>query len=549
MAGEAEIRSYSLYSDLIASVGDQDLVEAAQLLLNGRLGLAEPRCRAVLQRDPENVNAICLLADIGLRVGALADAEKLLNRCLELQPDYHRARVLLASTFLKKQQFSSALQMLDEIDEQTAGQLDVGLLKANIYSQTGRHEAAIEIYRRLNAEKPGNPGISMSLAHALKTVGLQAEAIEAYRAALAAKPTLGDAYWSLANLKTYRFDDEMLSSMIAMVDDESTGREDFYHLCFAIGKCLEDRQEYDRAFWYYQRGNVVRRGFLKYDPDRNHNDVQAHKAVFTEDFVRSRLTPARSEREKAAPVPIFIVGLPRAGSTLVEQILASHSCVEGTQELPDVISIARRLSGKKSNEDISQYPHVLKEMSDGALAALGEEYLQRTGPHRNGAPYFIDKMPNNFMHIGLIKLMLPSAIIIDARRNPMDCCFSGYKQLFARGQNFTYSLTEIARYYRDYVDLMRHWDRVLSGGIIRVINEDLISDPETEIRRLLDRCGLDFEENCLSFYQTKRAVKTASSEQVRQPINNSGVNRWKFFEKKLDVLKSELGSIVDNYRT
>ncbi len=549
MTSDARALDEALRGQITQLAGDRELVEAGEHLLAGRLGAAEPLCRAVLKRDPTNVNAMCMLADIGVRVGALGDADKLLRRCLELRPDFARARALLAHANLKRQRYQEALDELDALDRLEGPRAALGdqaLLRANIYAQTGRHDQAIALYQTLTQKRPGNARLHMSLGHALKTVGRQSEAVDAYRRAAQAEPTLGDAYWSLANLKTYRFDDAQIDAMKEQAASDALGREDFFHLCFALGKALEDRGAYDDAFWYYQRANVVRRGFLRYDADALHAETEAQKRTFTRAFAAS-IAPAHAV--EGQPTPIFIVGLPRAGSTLLEQILASHSQVEGTQELPDVMAIARRLSGRQAPQDPSEYPDVLTRMDGAQREALGEEYLARTAPHRSGAPYFIDKMPNNFLHVGLIFAMLPQAIVIDARRNPMDCCFSGYKQLFARGQNFTYSLTEIGRYYRDYVHLMRHWDEVFPGRVIRVLNEDVIARPEDEIARLLDACGLDFEPACLAFHETDRAVKTASSEQVREPINAKGVGRWRRFEAHLNPLKDALGDVLESYRT
>jgi hypothetical protein len=294
---------------------------------------------------------------------------------------------------------------------------------------------------------------------------------------------------------------------------------------------------------HYRRGNAVRRRSVPYNADANHQDMQALQDFFTDEQITRSAGSGNPD-----PAPIFILGLPRAGSTLIEQILASHSLVEGTQELPDIISMARRLAGNSKGDANTAYPDILAEMSPSQLRALGDEYLERTRVHRTGTPYFIDKMPNNFAHIGMIHLILPNATIIDARRNPMDCCFSNYKQLFAQGQNFTYSLSDIGRYYVDYLALMRHWDRVLPGRVIRIINEELIVDPEIQIRRLLDSCGLPFEQACLEFHKNNRAVRTASSEQVRQPVNASGVDRWRKFEPHLESLKRPLGSAMDEYR-
>ena len=519
------------------------LSKAARFVESGALGKAEPICREVLQQDPLNVNAMCLLGDIGVRLGAFGDAEKLLRRCLELAPDFRQARGHLANALFKKQKYEAALEQLDLLEADDADNPGTLLLRANIYSQTGRYEEGLTYFRRLAQMRPDSARIHMSLGHTLKTVGAQEEAIAAYIKAAECEPTLGDAYWSLANLKTYRFSEDMIDQMLQAARSPSIGREDFFHLSFALGKAYEDRGEHEDAFTHYRRGNTVRRRLISYDADAKHDETQRHKAFFTREYFA-----AHQEGGSQSDEPIFIVGLPRAGSTLIEQILASHSQVDGTQELPDIIAIARRLSGKKKDTDPTNYPAILADLSPCDLTELGEEYLDRTRIHRGSAARFIDKMPNNFGHIGLIHQILPKAKIIDARRNPMDCCVSGYKQLFARGQNFTYSLSEVGRYYADYVDLMRHWDAVLPGKVLRVINEDLIAEPEANIRRILDFCDLPFEAQCLQFHKTERAVKTASSEQVRQPINSKGVGRWRNFESHLDPLKAVLGDLVDTYR-
>ncbi|MEO0399739.1 MAG: sulfotransferase [Pseudomonadota bacterium] len=523
--------------------GDPVLLEAGEHLMNGSLGRAEPLCREALKRDPLNVNAICMLADIGIRVGAFGDAEKLLQRCLDLAPDFRRARGHYANVLFKRQKYEDAitqLEILEADDPDNAGYL---VLRGNIYAQTGHHEDGLKHFERVAALRPKSARVHMSLGHTLKTIGRQDDAVAAYRQAALCEPTLGDAYWSLANLKTYRFDDAQIAAMEAAAASSDIKRDDFYHISFALAKALEDRKDYDGAFQHYRRGNAVRRRLIRYDADAKHAEMDAQKAFFTPQRIASNAGDGSK-----APDPIFVVGLPRAGSTLIEQILASHSQVDGTQELPDIITLARRISGKRKETDESRYPEVIADLSADELTALGEEYLERTRIHRGEAPFFVDKMPNNFAHIGLIHLILPNAKIIDARRNPMDCCFSCYKQLFARGQNFTYSLSEIGRYYSDYVDLMRHWDKVLPGKVLRVVNEDVIEAPEREIRRLLDHCGLPFEPACLAFHETDRAVKTASSEQVREPINAKGVDRWRAFERHLGPLRDALGDLPETYR-
>ena len=371
----------------------------------------------------------------------------------------------------------------------------------------------------------------------MKTVGRQDDAITAYRRAYQVKPDCGDAYWSLANLKTYRFDDAEITQMRERQASPMTALNDSYHLCFALGKALEDRGEYATSFEYYELGNRLKREELNYDPARLLTEMQLQREFVTTDLVE-RFAGAGHE----AHDPIFIVGLPRAGSTLLEQILASHSQVEGTMELPNIFALAYRLDRKRRVGEEPEYPGNLADLTREDVTRFGEEFIRDTQVYRKqGTPYFIDKMPNNFRHIGLIQMILPNAKIIDARRGAMGCCFSGFKQLFAEGQEFTYGLREIGQYYADYVALMAHWDNVLPGKILRVRYEDVVADLETQVRRLLDHCGLPFEEACLNFHQTERAVRTASSEQVRQPIFKSGVDQWENFSEFLGPLRTKLG--------
>jgi tetratricopeptide (TPR) repeat protein len=374
-------------------------------------------------------------------------------------------------------------------------------------------------------------------------VGRQADSVAAYRKALDLAPTLGEVWWSLANLKTVRFTDADLAAMTAALETPDLSDDDRLHLRYALGKAHEDAKLWDVAFEHYAAGAAIRRKQLDYDPEENASDTARTKAVFT-----PALLAARAGQGCLAPDPIFIVGLPRSGSTLVEQILASHSMVEGTMELPDLIVMARRLGGKTATRAESTYPESLAELSPDDLKALGEEFLERTRIQRKtDKPFFIDKMPNNFAHAGLIHLILPNAKIIDARRHPLGCCFSGFKQHFARGQGFSYDLTDIGRYYADYVELMAHFDAVLPGRAHRVIYEAMIADPEREIRALLDHCGLPFEPACLSPHENDRAVRTASSEQVRRPIFKDAVEHWQKFESHLDPLKQALGPVLNAY--
>ena len=534
--GDREGSENAYQNHAIAVVGAPELIEAARLLTAGKLGQAEKLCRRYLMDHPANPSAIRLLAEVGLKLGRLEDAEKLLLRCLELAPDFHLARSNYANLLSRKLRHSAALAQIDQVLSVEPGNPSYLLLKASMLIRIGDNEGAIDLYRQVLDDFPRQPRTLMSLGHALKTVGRQDEAIDAYRASIALQPGLGEAYWSLANLKTFRFEDRELASMKDQARLKHTAPEDYFNLFFALGKAHEDRGDYDLAFANYQKGNVIRRRTVRWDAEEHHKATNELLDFFTPEFFDERQGWGCPDAS-----PIFIVGLPRAGSTLLEQILASHSQVEGTMELPDILSIARRLSGKKSRDQVSNYPAVLAELTEAQAADLGEEYLQRTAIHRIGTPRFIDKMPNNFTHAGLIHLILPNASVIDARRHPLACCFSGYKQLFANGQNFTYDLTDIGRYYRDYVTLMSHWDRVLPGRVLRMNYEEVVADIETRVRGLLDYCGLTFEPDCLQFHRTERAVRTASSEQVRQPLYADAVDQWIHFESHLAPLFEALG--------
>ncbi|MEO0423658.1 MAG: sulfotransferase [Pseudomonadota bacterium] len=521
------------------SVQDTALVKAGNALFSGQLGIAEGLCREYLKRHPTNVSAIRMLADVAIRIGRHDDAAKLLHRCLQLAPDFHFARSNFAHLLFKMFRYREALAEIDTVIAAEPNRPSHLLLKASILARIGEASRAIAIYEQVLERYPDQPRTRMSMGHALKTVGRQAEAIDAYGRAVQLSPGLGEAYWSLANLKTFKFDDGQIARMRQEIDNAAGSADDLYHLAFALGKALEDRGEYDESFHYYARGNAARRKTVRWDADEHARNLEQHKAFFSREFLAQMASCG-----DPSVAPIFIVGLPRAGSTLLEQILASHSRVEGTMELPDIISIARRLSRKNKRSDKSQYPAVLAQFGADQLAALGAEYLERTQIHRSGAPHFIDKMPNNFAHIGLIHLILPNARIIDARRYSMACCFSGYKQLFASGQNFSYSLEEIGRYYRDYASFMDHWDQVLPGRVLRINYEEMVADTEGAVRRMLDYCGLPFEPSCIEFYRNERAVRTASSEQVRQPIYSGAVEQWRHYASHLSPLREPLGSLA-----
>ncbi|MDR3513923.1 MAG: sulfotransferase [Caulobacteraceae bacterium] len=526
-----------------SSVSEPKLIEAATAMGDGRLAVAEHTLRPFLREHPTDVAALRMLAEVGARLGRYEDAEALLARCVELAPAFAAARHNYATILHRQNRPIETIAQLDVLLAREPRHPNYRMLKAAALGQIGEYAEAIGHYEEVLASFPEQPKAWMSFGHALKTVGRRADSIAAYRRAIALEPRLGEAYWSLANLKTFRFSDEDLAAMSAQLEREDLGPEDRFHMRYALGKALEDAGDYAASFEHYRLGAALRREGLDYDADETSGQMRRFKALFTPDFLA-----ARAGLGCPAPDPIFIVGLPRSGSTLIEQILASHSQVEGTMELPDIIAMAKRLGGRGPRDADSAYPGVLAELDAGELAALGQEFLDRTRVQRKlGRPFFIDKMPNNFAHVGMIHLILPNARIIDARRHPLGCCFSGFKQHFARGQAFSYDLTDIGRYYADYVELMAHFDAVLPGRVHRVIYERMVAEPEAEVRRLLDYCGLPFEPACLRFYENDRAVRTASSEQVRRPIFADGVDHWRNYEPWLGPLKDALGPVLDAY--
>ncbi len=513
-----------------------ELVDAVKLLREGKLGKAERIVRELLKEYPTDVSAIRVLADIGIKLGRFQDAGNLLERCLQLAPDFHAARHAYALALIRLQKPEAALVEAERLLALEPGNPNFLTLKASILVRIGNHQEALAIYAQVLQDYPNQGRAQMSYGHTLKTVGRLEESIEAYRKCIRLSPEVGEAYWSLANLKTFRFSDEDIENMRKQVTVEGGDADDQSHLAFALGKALEDRGEFDESFRFYRRGNAIRRIEHKHNPQVNVLDSVRQVRTFDRAFFEQRKGWGCQSAE-----PIFIVGLPRAGSTLLEQILASHSQVEGTTELQDIIAISRKLGGRTREHPAGKYPEVLAQMPAEEFRELGESYLETTRIQRTGKPFFIDKMPNNFRHIGLIHLILPNSRIIDARRHPMGGCFSGFKQLFAHGQTFTYGLEDIGKYYRDYVRLMDHWDAVLPGRVHRVQYEEMVADTDNQIRALLDYCGLEFEEQCLRFYETERAVRTPSSEQVRKPIYTESMEQWRNYEAHLGPLKEALG--------
>jgi tetratricopeptide (TPR) repeat protein len=484
-----------------------------------------------------------MLAEIASRIGRYTDAENLLTRCLELAPGFKAARHNYAVVLHRNNKPVEALAQIDELLAAEPRSPSFRNLRATVLARIGEYDEAIRLYEQLLREYPLHGKVWLSYGHALKTAGRQDDSIAAYRKSIELEPRLGEAYWSLANLKTFRFDDADVAAMRTQLECSDLTQEDRFHFHFSLGKAAEDSMDYAESFRHYAEGNRLRKEVVPYDSATVTGNVRRSRALFTPMFFA-----ARRGMGCMAPDPIFVVGLPRSGSTLVEQILSSHSAIEGTMELPDVVGIVKELSGRNRRSEVSKYPEVLESLEPDALRELGERYLQQTRIQRKtDAPYFIDKLPNNWAHVGLIHLMLPNARIIDTRRHPLSCCFSGFKQHFARGQNFSYSLDDIGRYYADYVTLMAHYDAVLPGRVHRVVYERMVDDTESEVRRLLDYCGLPFEDACLRFYENDRAVRTASSEQVRQPIFRDAVDHWRHYEPWLDPLKAALGPVLDTY--
>lgn len=542
-AGDEDAAGKAYANHVTAQTKDPELLEAGAALNDGRLAIAERQLKSYLMRAPTDVAAIRMLAELAARIGRYVDSQNLLERAIELAPDFHAARHNLAIVALRQGKADIAVEEVERLLKVNAKDPGYRVLYCAALSRLGDYDKAIPQYRSLLKDHPNHPKSWMSFGHALKTVGMQSEAIDAYRQSIRLQPSLGEAYWSLANLKTVKFSDAEIAAMRSELERDDLNEEDRLHLHFALGKALEDAGEFAESFTNYEKGNALGALRAKYDDSELPLRRERAEAVFTRElFARRRHAGC------PAPDPIFIVGMPRAGSTLIEQILSSHSMIEGTAELPDIIAMAKRLIEQTGGDGDQQFPACLATMPDADLKALGEEYLDRTRSQRRTAkPLFIDKMPNNFAHVGFIRLILPKAKIIDARRHPMACCFSNFKQHFARGQNFSYGQERMAQFYREYVLLMKIYDAAAPGMIHRVIHERLVENLEVEVRALLDFVGVPFEDACLRFYETERAVRTASSEQVRRPIFTEGLDYWKNYEPFLGPMKSALGEVLSAY--
>ena len=510
---------------------DPLLHKALELVGQGRLGVAEGICREYLKRRPHDVDAIRLLAEVGISIGSIGEAILLLERCLELAPEFHVARSNYVTALSRHQRFDEALAENQKLRQAQPNNLAHQVQFATTLSMAGRFEPAHGEFFKVLEQAPDNERILTSYGHSLRYGGKGEEAISIYLRAIEAEPSAGEAYWSLANLKTFRFDDTQLTSMQSQLAAMTQPSEDKIHLAFAVGKALEDREAYDLSFAAYADGNAIKRQKSGYDADKTSTRVDRLIARCGADLWDGVGHPSDE--------PIFIIGLPRAGSTLLEQILASHSRVEATAELPFVGRIIGEIVAERDRGD-EPYPRMLNELTGDERVALGQQYLDLAAGYRTGKARFIDKLPNNWEHVALIKTILPNATIIDARRQPMAACFANFKQLFARGQEFTYSLEDIGRYYADYLCLMSHWHDIFPGGLLTVQYEDVVDDFDMQVRQLLSHAKLDFQEACLRYYENDRAVRTASSEQVRQPIYRDALQLWERYKAHLAPLESIL---------
>jgi tetratricopeptide (TPR) repeat protein len=527
------------HSDLLLRL-PPELLSVTSMIHERKLYQAEQLCRAFVQKNRQHVEGMRLLAKIATELGILDDADFLLESCLEFEPNFRAARYDYAQVLFRRQRFQKSMEQAALLLKDQPAIPAFRLLFANAAVPVGEFDKALEYYDQLIEESTDNLHYHMLKGHALKSFGDRQGAVEAYQRAAAIKPDHGDAYWSLANVKTYRFKEAEIERMQRAEKNAATEAVDRYQLCFALGKSFEDNEKYETAFEYYARGNQLKLAKSRYRAERTDKEFARQQAICTRQFFDDRVGFGTQSNE-----PIFIVGMPRAGSTLLEQILASHPMVDGTIELPNMMSQAQKLGGRHKIDDESRYPAILETLSQKQLERFGNEYLKSTKVYRKDGNYFTDKMPNNFRHIGLIQLMFPNCKIIDARRHPMACCFSNFKQLFGDGQEFSYGLEEVGRYYSGYVELMDHWENALPGKILRVQYEDVVADLDAQVRRLLEFLGLPFDQRCIEFHKNERAVHTPSAEQVRQPVYTSGVEQWRNFDPFLGPLKDSLGFLYE----
>jgi len=549
MLGQGPEADQAFEQSFALNPGRKALAHAAEHQQAGRWTEAEQIYRDLLRGNPNDVNALRLLATCALHGGRVREAERLLLRAVSQAPDYVEARLDLGRVLKDQHRLEGAIEQFEKATELEPGNYQGYYLLASVLAPAARTHDAVAAYRKVLELRPLHAGAWLGLGHTLKTVGQQEEAIAAYRECIRLKPGNGETYWSLANLKTYTLSDQDIAAMEAQLarEDNAESREDDLdsqsrvNFLFALAKAWEDRGDFERAWACYLEGNSTQRMEENYDPVRTEVLNDAMIQVFDRELLEAKGGLGHPSHE-----PIFIIGLPRSGSTLLEQILASHSQVEGTAELPYAGVVANSLN--RNRADGVSYPQAVRELAEADLRKLGQDYLDLARIHRTeGRPRFIDKMPNNFPTVGFLHLILPNAKIIDARRYPLDSCLSCYRQLFARGQNFTYDLTDIGEYFLQYQRMMDHWHEVLPGRVLTVQYEDMVTDFDNQVRRLLDYCGLPFEESCVRFWETERPVRTASSEQVRQPIYTKSVHRWRRYEHHLGELIEVLQPVLPRY--
>ena len=513
---------------------------AAQAFARGQTEEAEKICRQVLREHPNEVDAMRLLASIANKLEQRDDAIVLLERAVELKPKFAGAWADLAETYTESEKFGEALDAVQRVIKLQPNMPFGHMIRGSILGKKDDHEGAINAFKEALEIEPEHIGSNMGLGNTLKTIGRYDEAVKSYKKCIEAQPLFSEAYWSLANLKTYSFDDDEIKNMEKHVQsqDLTPASKAFFHI--AIANAKEKQMKYGEAWYHFHTGNELRRTSEIYDSVTTQVTHDALIETFDEEFVNS--TKGSGCQSDA---PIFILGLPRSGSTLIEQILASHSQVEGTRELPDISLLGRRLT--KSKPPGIKYPDAVKHMTDEEKTEYGESYLETSKRYRTDKPRFIDKMPNNFAHIGFIKTILPNAKIINAKRHPLDSCVSSFKQLFYKGQSWSYDLFEIGEYYLEYERMMDHWHSLYPGEIYDIQYENIVNNQEDESRALIEYCGLDWEDSCLRFYENKRSVNTASSEQVRQPIYKGAMYAWKNYESEIGALKDILEPVLAKY--
>jgi tetratricopeptide (TPR) repeat protein len=517
--------------------GQQALSDAEKAILEADLEAAEKILKKLLSREPDNVRALRMLGNIAVEAGRTRAGRQLIRRSLELEPGFVPAWNDLANLEMKQDRYAEALEAVEKSMAIDPGLAQTWIIKGNILTRAQRHEESLTAYEKALELNPESAGALSAMGHVLKTIGRQPESIDAYRRCIARQPAFGEAYWSLANLKTFRFNEEEVKVMSDMVEREALPGETRVNFYLSLGKHYENEKDYDTAFEHYRLGNELRRQREIYDPVQTQVVHDRIIEVFGKEFFAER--QGWGDPDDA---PILVVGLPRSGSTLIEQILASHSQVEGTMELPDLSRITAELSKRSPRR--SEYPEAIELQDRDQVAAMGRDYIESTMRYRSGKPFFIDKMPNNFVHIGLLHLILPNAKVINARRHPLDSCLGSYKQLFFKGQSFTYDQFELGHYYLQYQRIMDHWHEVLPGRVLDVHYENMVRDQENETRRLLEFLGLPWEDRVLRFYETERAINTASSEQVRQPIYTKALNFWRHYEPHLGELIETLEPLL-----